>query len=915
MTSSGGTYYNYWGKAQRGKDGAYHLLPYHCLDVAAVGLELLHEHAALRKRLAEILGTDGNTCIQLVAFFLSCHDVGKFSGGFQNLRPDIVEQLQGRASNEQYRLRHDTLGFLLWRDHLKSDVLSHGWFCPSEKRDARRWQKIFDHWGHTVTGHHGKPPDTTGGYSADEYFAPEDLDAVKAFVKNAVQLFLPGLPEKSLSAEVLLQGIKRCSWLLAGISILCDWIGSNDQYFPYEGERRNLTDYFNDSRDKALKGLNNSGVLPVSVARYSGIKNLFKNIVRPTPLQAHVNDAKIPDAPQLWILEDLTGSGKTEAAVILAHRIMSRGLADGLFFALPTMATANAMYDRIADSYRRLFKPESEPGLILTHSARNLSDRFQKSILSNSSNTGDQYPDGEESAQAICAAWLADSSKKAFLGDVGVGTVDQALVSVLPVKHQSLRLLGLAGKVFIVDEVHAYDPYMHGLLQALLSFHAAMGGSAILLSATLPRSTRRDLVASFSLGLRQENDVTLTEEEAYPLVTHFAQSSVLESPVSERPDQRRNVRVELVVDKAEVQKLALERAKSGSCVCWIRNTVADALKAYDSLRQSDFPEEKLLLFHARFAMGDRIKRECQVLGAFGPKSVPEQRAGKILIATQVVEQSLDLDFDVMITDLAPIDLIIQRAGRLRRHLRDREGNLLPQGSAEDGRGDPVVHVYSPDPVDDPHSDWYSATFEKAAYVYPDHGQLWLAARLLKNQGCLNLPCDARLLIEGVYGDEAEPSPKGLARSSTIADGQRKAAGSLAWINALSLINGYGGTSGQWIEEADTPTRLSDASVRVRLAKWDGHTLQPWFDHGKHSWELSEVSVREHFAKTETKHLDKVLYETIISAKESMPDKGKWSILVPLIPLDDDAWTGTALNKKDEEVTLIYSKRLGLMKAE
>lgn len=914
MTALCEPFYSYWGKAEKGDNSAYHLLPYHSLDVAAVGLQLLKEHATLRNKLVALLGTDEDTCIALVALFLACHDIGKFSEGFQQLRCDIFAKLRRRRSNQQYRLRHDNLGYLLWQDHLRAELLDHNWFSRGERRDARRWEGIIDVWSHAVTGHHGKPPDVTGDKSTEEYFLDDDISAAREFLATTIQLFLTAAPERGLNARDLFKGIKQCSWLLAGISVLCDWIGSSRDYFPYESRRRNLKDYLNESQEKALTGLKDSGVLPRSVARYSGIKHLFSNIHSPSPLQAYVDASEIPNVPQLWILEDLTGSGKTEAAVVLAHRIMSMGLADGLFLALPTMATANAMYDRIANAYRRLFNPGSKPDLILAHSARNLSDRFRMSVLSKSSKTRELYRDGEETSEAICAAWLADSSKKAFLADVGVGTIDQALVSVLPVRHQSLRLLGLARKVLIVDEVHAYDPYMHTLLRHLLCFHAALGGSAILLSATLPRSTRSELLASFSAGLGEETNVTV-EEKCYPLVTRFTDGKVLESPVLERADQRRNIRVELLSDEEAVRRLALEKAESDSCVCWIRNTVADALEAHERLFQSGFPKEKLLLFHARLAMGDRIRREEEVLEAFGPKSGHKQRAGKILIATQVVEQSLDLDFDVMITDLAPIDLIIQRAGRLRRHLRDHQGNVLPSGTSLGGRGEPVLYVYSPDPVDQPKSDWYSRTFEKAAYVYPHHGRLWLTARLLKREKYLRLPHNARLLIEGVYGENAEEIPPGLTKPSTTAEGQERAGNSLANLNALNLEEGYADTLGQWIEDSATPTRLGEASVQVRLARWDGGILKPWFEHGVHPWEMSQVSVRENLIKEEKKTLDKVLNEAVILTKQSMPDKGRWSILLPLTPLDGEAWTTQALNNRGEEVTLVYSERLGLRKLE
>src|SRR5690606_25025277 len=184
----------------------------------------------------------------------------------------------------------------------------------------------------------------------------------------------------------------------------------------------------------------------------------------PTPLQAYAQTVELGKVPQLFILEDVTGAGKTEAAMVLVHRLMASGLASGLYVGLPTMATANAMYKRMSESYRRLYAEQELPSLVLAHGASKLSKAFSDSVALSTQTDDKNYENNELSASAYCNQWLADSRKKALLADVGVGTIDQALLGVLPARHQSLRLFGLTNKVLLVDEVHAFDPYMRSLL-------------------------------------------------------------------------------------------------------------------------------------------------------------------------------------------------------------------------------------------------------------------------------------------------------------------------------------------------------------------------------------------------------------------------------------------------------------------
>jgi CRISPR-associated endonuclease/helicase Cas3 len=422
----------------------------------------------------------------------------------------------------------------------------------------------------------------------------------------------------------------------------------------------------------------------------------------------------------------------------LAHRLLAAGRADGIFLGLPTMATANAMFGRLADSYRRLFLPEAHPSLALAHSRADLDPRFAAALqaddLPSARSTADP---ADEPAEAHCAAWLAEDRRRALLAQVGVGTLDQALLAALPVRHAPLRLQGLTGKVLIVDEAHAFDPYMRRELVALLRFHAALGGSAILLSATLPRAVRQGLVDAFRNGLGAPSQALAREE--YPLATLAAAGSIEETPCEVQPGLARRVAVTRLADAEAALDRIAAAAAAGAAVAWVRNTVDDTITAADALRMRGLAP---LLFHARFAMVDRLSIEAEVLRRFGRDSAGEARRC-VMVATQVIEQSLDIDFDLLCTDLAPADLLIQRAGRLWRH--ERDARPVPR---------PELLVVSPEAVPAPNSDWIKGPLPGTAAVYRDPALLWRSAREVFARGALTTPQDMRPLIEATFDRSA-----------------------------------------------------------------------------------------------------------------------------------------------------------------
>jgi len=381
----------------------------------------------------------------------------------------------------------------------------------------------------------------------------------------------------------------------------------------------------------------------------------------------------------------------------------------------------------------------------------------------------------------------------------------------------------------------------------LLETHARQDGSVILLSATLPKTMRENLVMAFHRGFGDNTSEILSN--AYPLATHSPAAGESEKHIDTREEVKRSVMIEhLEAEEAVIEQIQQAVSKE-QCVCWIRNTVKAARASYRTLADCKWlDDEHLHLFHSRFAMVDRQRVESDTVGRFGEKSNHKDREGQVLIATQVVEQSLDLDFDVLITDLAPIDLIIQRAGRLRRHIRDEQGNRLRELNAKDRRGTPILYLFAPDPTKDAVASWLKTHQKGTQAVYPHVGQLWLTAKLLlkDGKGKFTMPEDARGLIEGVYSHEAEGTiPESLLDASMDAVGKNLTQQSMANLNALKLNKGYTRSSGDWDEESCIPTRLTEEeSISVALACFKKGQLYPYAKGTHHEWAMSIVKIPE-----------------------------------------------------------------------
>lgn len=907
--------YLYWGKAKPVQEGnaSWHLLPYHCLDVAASGVAYLKQASAFKELLCQRLHLTPDQLYGWVGFWLALHDLGKFSTTFQGQRNDILERLQGRQSRFEYTVWHDTLGQVIWQDHLERQASTEAWFGADTQELLTA--RALDPWVRAMTGHHGQPPSEAVASPWPHFDRVSDFSAVSAFVEQMRGLFLRDMDWQApcfCDADQFAQSSRELSWWLAGLTVLADWIGSNQDYFPYEDKELPLDAYWERAQAQAEGACASIGVLPVHSRATGSFMDLFPGLLHPSPLQSWAANTPLDHGPQIHLLEDVTGAGKTEAAMMLTHRLMASGVAEGFFIGLPTMATANAMYGRLRTFYARLF--EGQASLVLATGQRELVESFAASVLA--SGPVEQDPSQEDdSASARCTAWLADHNKRALLAPAGVGTIDQALMGVLQGTHQSLRLLGLFRKVLIVDEVHACDSYMQGVLERLLQAHASVGGSAILLSATLPERMKTALLGAFAAGCGQPAP-GLPDGTAYPLVTSWSTSKathVATHATDTRPDVVRTVQTRYISDVGEVVSGILQALHDGQCVCWMRNTVADAMAAH-ALFVDQLGADQLMVFHARFTLRDRLNMEERILKHFGPHSTGEQRRGRLVIATQVAEQSLDADWDWMVTDLAPIDRLIQRAGRLQRHRRDAHGNRLLDATQPSGRMPPCLWVLGPGWAEQPPTDWFKALFPKSSKVYRHHGQLWLTARLLQ-EGQLSMPADARRFIEGVYGEDI-PLPTALQQAADIVFGEEMSEVSQAHSNAIKLDVGYEWRGEQWWSDAKTPTRLGEASTSVVLCRWESGRLLPWIlhPHPRHAWAYSTVKVPERLIAESIPPRDpdeRCAWEAV---KLALPDQGKWSVLLPLKAVAQ-GWAGEAMGRNGAHLRQkqwIYSERFGLL---
>jgi len=761
-----------WAKLKREGDAivSWHSLVDHSADVAAV-VEALLEQPTIRRRLAgaaELRDLRPLTCARLAALaFL--HDIGKANRGFRarvDPRAETIghiDQLSWVFNGSGSDAICERLTAVLGLDRLGA------WFAE----DATPLLE-------TLFAHHGRPwkRGETAPFSLKHWRAIGDDDPVAklAPMRDKLDLWF----EAAFAKGPPLPEVPAFQHAFAGLLMLADWLGSDEAVFCFaNGEGPDRMAW---ARRRAPAVLHEVG-LAIEPFR-EAVRAVAPDFAQafggfgPRAVQRAVTE---PDA-NLVVVEAETGSGKTEAALWRFKALFEAGLVDGLYFALPTRVAATQIFARVKTFRDRVFPVDARPGVVLAVPGQARYDDAEARPLPG---FGVQWSDDSRDAPANRERWAAEHPKRFLAATIAVGTIDQALLGSIAVKHAHMRGTALMRQLLVVDEVHASDVYMEKLLANLLRSHIGAGGQALLLSATLGAGMRARL-----LGTAMPEPETAAALP-YPALSWAENGREVRLPIArDGRDKRVHVEVAPVLkNPVAVAGLALEAGRRGAAVLVIRNTVGAAIETAQALEALAGPDSPLLfrvgdvatLHHSRFALEDRRLLDSAVEATMG-RDKPIG-TGRIVVGTQTLEISLDLDADLLVTDLCPVDVLLQRVGRLHRHAF----RLRPKGFVE-----ARAMVLVPDD-----RDLLAAKLTRHGLgplhegngIYPDLRVIEATWRLLERHPVWDIPAMNRTLVESathparVLAVESDnPQWKVLGGKQDGIEGAKKGAAHLALLD-------------------------------------------------------------------------------------------------------------------------------------
>lgn len=713
----------FWAKTGQGEtredeQPKYHPVICHLADTAAVAMEVVRTYLSpgAKRHLAQGLGLANNeSLVRFCGFMAGSHDLGKVSAAFQFQVSAVGQALVGQSLYDLWH-GYPTTGQKTPHGTVTAATLPE--FLTElgiQKRLAKKLAVI-------VGGHHGFFPGSADiqALSSDDVGRGTWLQFrhdIYEQLRDYVGLTATDLPSQCDNAAAM---------ILAGLTTVSDWIASNPEEesgFPYANDE-SFNVYAQNLPDRAKNALAKQGWIRPETGDPLAFTDLFSFIKTPRPLQdAAIQLTESLAPPCLVMVEASMGEGKTEAALYLADHLQHQTEAGGFYIGLPTQATSNAMFQRVREFLQTRYT-DRVVNLTLSHGAAALKGEYQETVC-----RLDQVYDKD--GHGVFASEWHTARKRTLLSPYGVGTLDQGLMGVVRSRHQFVRLFGLAGRTIILDEIHAYDLYTSTLLERFLEWAAVLGSPVIALSATLPATTRQRLLTAYATGCNQP--VPPLPKAPYPRMTAFSNGVAVAQTFAASDHVCRALEIRWARDDEWAAELHQVLSHAGGCAAVICSTVNRAQAVYQRL-QNHFATEELGLFHGRFLFKDRERIEKDCLEKFG-KGTDHRPHRFVLVATQVIEQSLDVDFDLMISDLAPVDLLLQRSGRLHRHTRDWRPAPLAT---------PTLWIVAPTLTAKG-----TVEFGDSRYVYDRHILLrsWLGLRQRHN---LTLPEETDALIESVY---------------------------------------------------------------------------------------------------------------------------------------------------------------------
>lgn len=740
-----------WGKLKNNENEPleWHPLIMHLIDVMATA-EFMLKQPMIYQRLSKKLKLN-DIQLKRICFLVALHDLGKFNQGFQN-----------KAFPNRSYAGHVKEAFCVLLDPRVqvSFYETKGIGCQISDWFNHEYD-LMDLYMKATICHHGKPIFFESDLN-DAIFWPQD--SLKQMNDHyQIILNLLGLSSNQNNPQDQLPKDQELIHAFSGLVTLADWIASGVEYFPYFeieniDELINLPDLENHAIGRYQFALKQADLFFKDIHwnlkdRYpenhqylnqmvtnNRLNEIF-NFPNLKPFQVDIAEKFNAKSGTIEIIEAQTGDGKTEAALLRFCQYFNAGLVDGLYFALPTKTSATQIFQRIKAILPRIF-PNATPELILA--VGSVIDPQQEKILNYEKNTYDDLDPYHQKSKN----WVSQSNKRFLVGTIVVGTIDQVLYSQLKVKHSHLRGFALLRHLLVVDEVHSSDTYMLEILKKVLAKQQSFGGTSLLLSATLTQDIKNKL---FTKPFQTIRSTQAIREIPYPLLTvQDNQNPPIEYPLRFEKTKEFTVILQDQFDVLQIAMQAIELAKQGGKIAVIRNTVSDCILLQKTVEDElkKISREDLLFscegipcpHHARFAQEDRRMMDIALEKEFANTKNPN---GKLVIATQTIQQSLDIDFDAMITDLCPIDILIQRAGRIHRHQKKRLANFEIA----------KLYVLSPTSffTDQPLKSFKAHGF---GTIYPDFRILEATIREISRDCNFKFPMQSRLRIENALNLES-----------------------------------------------------------------------------------------------------------------------------------------------------------------